>query len=167
MTDTDHAALTYRSKYIKQRLAVLAKALRAGTGTARLNELDRERRSLLGQRADLDAALRKPPTEQPRIRKVREKAEAAQRARQKRLLISELRARTEKTNWFCNKLAAEGEHRQARLHRETIPAIAETIVREFGMPVDLLAEIDPPKVETTPAPADSRPAASAWATARG
>lgn len=136
--DTPFPALTYRLKYVKARLAALDKALKAAPeGTERVRWLDAERRALLSTRRELEEALN-PPKVQP---------DPAQRARQKRLLDSELRERTSNTLGQAARCEREGDWSSALRHRLSLVTVGDLIIREYAIPVELLADATLPRVD--------------------
>ena len=100
-------------------------------------ELESERRDLQQDRAttsikleDARGELERTVSSFRRRRKVNADPETVERDRRIEAAVAEQTANAER---FASKLESEGDHRQARIWRASIPDIRPRVLREFGL----------------------------------
>jgi hypothetical protein len=142
---THQSILAHKIKIIDRRRAELEPMIAqlkaaGGPPSTKLDELECERRDLLNQRRECESILH--PARKPARTPELERLYTRQREADKLALRVSLRHRTEQAIAAAEALEAQGEHRQARLTRATIPELAAQIIREFNFDPALLSELE-------------------------
>ncbi len=107
---------------LKARLKALGEMVpAAGSLSYAEAERNQERRNLSSMLKDAQARL------------TRVEAKSGPDPRLVKAAEATIRERTDHAEWFAGKLEAEGDYRQARIWRESIPGIPTDVYREMGV----------------------------------